>query len=283
DVLRPVVRQFFELLIASKQHDALLDIVLDLAPRLRFVPDFDPLIWMRRLFNEGSNDVRTRTLPRLVEIARRSGPRIYEFLATIHDWLPGNDRSPENYSFTQFLALEFPFIYCTEMAQWVTAGVWPSQHPLFYALPGVSAEAREKIGWLIEWIIDSRGVVLEKADDSDPLKSAEAVRMGFVADLIEHWTWILEGSPSQTPAPEARALLDVILEELDSRVAPRERTWLQRAWQHRQEEQLKEAGTHSGSDRRNLIARKAKLEQLRIRYATIANTQRIRVQGEPAS
>jgi len=283
DVLRPVVRQFFEHLLTVKQHDALLDVILNLAASLRLVPDFDPLIWLRRLLDEGSRAVAERTRDRLTDLARRSGPKIYDFLATIHEWLPDNDCKPENYSFSHFVAIKFPFIYCAEMARWITTGVWPSQHPLFYALPGDMTEARKKVEPLIEWIVDTRGAAFETANATDPLKTVEAARMELVADLVEHWAWVLEGPPSQTPPPEGQALFNVILEELDSRLGPRERTWLQRSWQRSQEEQLKKAGTRSGPERRNLIARKTKLEQLRMRYASMASTQKIRIQGEQAS
>lgn len=276
DVLRPVVRQFFELLIASKQHDALLDLVLDLAPRLRFVPGFDPLIWLKRLLNQGRANVQEQTFVELVNLARRSGPRIYEFLQTIHGWLPDADRPPDGYSVSNKVAIQFPFAYCEEMAKWVTPGVWPSQHPLFYALPENATEAREKIAPLIEWIVDSRGAAFEQADAADPLQSAEAKRIGLVADLIEHWAWVLEGPPSETPPPEGKALFGIILEELDSRLSARERTWLQRSWQHRQEELLNQAASLSGQERKNLIARKTKLEQLRVQYATLA-MQRTRI------
>jgi hypothetical protein len=281
DGLRPVVDQFFDGLLRSKQHDALLEIILDLTPRLRFAPDFDPLFWILRLFNEGSDSIREHTLARLVDLGRRSGPKIYEFLTTIHEWLSDCDQTPEE--FRHLVALKFPFIYCAEMSKWVTTGLWPSQHPLFYALPEDKIIASEKIELLIAWIVDQRDTAFENIDDSDPLKSAEAKRISRVADLVEHWAWVLEGSPSQTPPPEGRALFDVILEKLDSRLDPRERTWLLRNWQRRQEEQLKEAGTRSGQKRRDLIARKTKLEQLRVRYASMANVQRIHVQGEPAS
>jgi len=283
DEIRSVVREFFELLIASKEHDALLDVILDLAPRLRFVPGFDPLTWMKRLLDQGSKAVQGRTIPRVIDLARRSGPQIYEFLSTIHDWLPESDREPDRYSLSNAVAIDFPFHYCAEMAKRVTPGVWPSQHPLFYALSDDDTEVRTKLSWLIDWIIDARGAIFVKPDASDPLKSAEAGRMGLVADLVEHWAWVLEGPPSQTPPPEGQTLLCVTLEQLDSKLNPRERMWLQRSWQRRQEEHAKEAATKSGDERKSLIARKTKLEQLRMRYFSLTSVPKIPVQGATAS
>jgi hypothetical protein len=281
DDLIPVVRQFFEYLLRTSEHDALLDLILE--PGLRYVADFDPFIWMRRLLNEGNAAVRGRTIDRLLYLARRAGPRIYEFLATIHSWMPDPGRAPENYSFSEVVALEFPFTYSSHMAQWVTSGTWPSDHPLFYSLPAEPAHARKTVGELIDWLIDARGAALEQADASDPLKTAEAVRIAYVADLVEHWAWILEGGPTSTPPREGQALLAMILAELVVRLESRERTWLQRAWQRRQEEQLREAAMRTGTARTNLIARKAKLDQLRVLFASQATTQKIQIQGEPKS
>lgn len=283
DVLRPTIRQFFEYLLRARQHDAFRQLILDLAPRLRYVPDFDPFIWIRRLLNEGSKTVRERTRNRLVDLARRAGPRIYEFLATIHSWIPRGHRAPEDYSFSECVALQFPFTYCIEMARWVTPGVWPSEHPLFYALPEDPADTRAKIAAFMEWLVDTRGAAFETADRSDPLKTAEAVRIAQVADLVEHWAWVLEGGPSQTPPHQGKALFELVLQELVSRLTPAQRTWLQRAWQRRQEEQLREAATLAATDRTSLLARKTKLEQLRVRLADCATAQKIPIQGEPTA
>jgi hypothetical protein len=278
NVLRPVIRQFFEHLLGTAKHDTLLDLIAE--PALRYVSDLDPLVWLRRLLNQGSDEIQERTGEQLLEVARRNGPRIYDFLASVRAWLPRHDKEPKRYSRSELLALNFPFIYCNEIAPWVTAGAWPSDHPLFYALPPEPAEARATIGELVEWLVDRRGAAHAEANPSDPLESAEAARFGHVGDLLEHFAWVLEAGPSYTAAPQAQALLTVILEEVDARLDPRERTWLQRAWQRTQEQLLKHAASHT-ADRTNLIARKAKLDQLRVRFATLGTARKIPIQGEP--
>ncbi|HEX8407674.1 MAG TPA: hypothetical protein VF883_02340, partial [Thermoanaerobaculia bacterium] len=279
DVLRPAVRQFFDRLVADREHEMLLDLLAQ--PSLRYVRGFDPFMWMRRLLNEGDSNIQERTRARLLYLGRRAGPTIYEFLATIYSWMPDKDREPDCYSASELLALDFPFLYCGEMAPWVTVGAWPSDHPLFYALSSDTAEARRTLSALMGWLIDLRGTAQTPADPSDPLKTAETTRFEHVADLIEHFAWVLEGHPASTPAPDGQALLTLLLEELDARLSARERTWLQRSWQRRQDALLADAATRTGTDRTMLVARKGKLDQLRVRFAiVVAAAQKIRIQGE---
>jgi hypothetical protein len=266
--LRPVVRDFFELLMASRQGD----IVLDLASRLRFAPNFDPLVWMRRLLDQGSAAVRGRTAEQLVTLARRSGPRIYELLASIRTWLPEAGREAVRFSVSNRVALEFPFAYCIAVARSLpedVAGRWPSQHPLFYALPELETpEAQKEIAALVEWVLDPRGAALETADPANPLFTAEAVRVGFIADLIEHWAWILIGPGDGTP--EGRALLNALLGEVTRRIGPREASWLQRSWQRRYDAYVAAATGLAGAERTARLRRRNKLDHLRRKFTELA-------------
>jgi len=282
--LRPMVRAFFEVLITARKHDALLDVVLELARRLRFAPHFDPLVWMRRLLDQGSNAVRERTAKRLITLARESGPRIYEFIALIRSWLPEAGRSSERFSVSNRLALEFPFSYCLDVAMSLPPerfGVWPSRHPLFYALPNDPAEARGEIEKIVEWLLDPRGAALELADKTETMRTAEVVRIGHVADLVEHWAWVLEGGSEDGPA-EGRALFRVVVEEIERRIGAKEHSWFQRSWQRRQEGYLRQAsngGTSGSPGRAVLVARRAKLDQLRTRFAVLVNHQQSAVEA----
>jgi hypothetical protein len=270
EVLRPMVREFFEFLIAARQHDALLDVILDLARRLRFAPHFNPLYWMRRLLDQGSKDVRQRTAERLITLARESGPRIYEFLAAIRSWLPESGRLSDRFSISNRVALEFLFAYCFDLAESDRFGAWPSRCALFYALPADPAEARREIANLVEWILDPRGAALETTDPSDPTRPAEAVRIGNVAALLEQWAWVLEGSADGPP--EGRALFTMLLDEVNRRIGARERSWFQRSWQRRQDDYMRQAAS-PGDSRPFLLKRHAKLKQLRLRFANLANNQ----------
>lgn len=278
ETLRPLVREFFEFLIAARQHGALLGVVLYLTRSLRFAPHFDPLYWMRRLIDQGSPEVREQAQNVLVDLARKSGPSIYEFLAVIRSWLPEAERPAERFSCSNRVALEFPFDLSLKIAKSLPPdriGVWPSRHPLFYALPDNLERARIEIGKLVEWLLDSRGAALETADPRETMRTAEVVRIDHVAGLIEHWAWVLEGGTEDGPA-EGRALFRVIVEEIDRRIGAKERSWLQRSWQRRQDDYLRQAanaGAPGSPARTALVARRAKLDQLRMRFMMAANGQ----------
>jgi hypothetical protein len=272
--LRPMVRDFFEFLLAAKQHDALLEVILSLTRRLRFAPHFDPLLWMRRLLDEGSEAARDRTADLLVSLAMESGPRIYEFLAVVRSWLPEEGRSSERFSISNRLALEFPFAYCLRVARSLPPehfGAWPSRHPLFYALPADPRETRKEIAKLVAWLFDPRGAALEKTAKAEAMRTPEVVRVGHAADLVEHWSWVLEGDSDDAPA-EGRALFSVVVEEIDRRVSALERSWLQRSWRQRQDDYLRQAASDGAADRRGraaLVARRARLDRLRMRFAAL--------------
>jgi hypothetical protein len=269
--LRRMVREFFEFLIAARQHEALLDVVLDLARRLRFAPHFAPLDWMKRLLDQGNAAVQGKTAARLATLARDSGPRIYEFLATIRTWLPEANKTPGRFSTANRVALEFPFAYCLAIAKVLPEdrfGQWPSHHPLFYALPSDPAEARKEIGTLAGWILDPRRAALEDADDAEPTLTPEVRRIAEVADLVEHWAWVLEGVLNDGH-PEGRTLFRIVAEEINQRLGAEERSLLQRSWQRRQDFYVTLAATTQGMERTPLINRWARLEQLRRRFAPI--------------
>lgn len=267
--LRRMVREFFEFLIAARQHDALLGVVLDLARHLRFAPHFDPLVWIRRLLDQGSALVRERTAFRLIALARESGPRIYEFMAVVRNWLPEATRTPDRFSVSNKAALRFPFAYCLSIAKTLPEdrfGQWPSHHPLFYALPTDPAEARREIRKLVEWILDPRGVALATDDEEDPTLTAEANRIADVGDLIEHWAWVLEGALNEGH-PDGRALFRLVTEEINVRLGAHERTLLQRSWQRRQDAYIADAIGKPVAERTPLINRRVRLEQVRKRFA----------------
>jgi hypothetical protein len=272
--LRRMVRDFFEYLIAARQHDALLGVVLDLARRLRFAPHFDPLFWMRRLLDQGSAAVRERTAARLITLARDSGPRIYEFLAIIRTWLPEPSRTPKRFSMSNRVALEFPFAYCLAIAAALPEdrfGLWPSHHPLFYALPANPEEVRREIGNLVDWILHPSAAAIEAVDQAEEKLTPEAKRIAGVGDLIEHWAWVLEGTMNEGHT-EGRALFRVIVEEINQRLGTDERMMMQRSWLRRQDNYVTHATSTLGPQRTVLINRRVRLEQLRQRFEQIPQT-----------
>jgi hypothetical protein len=227
---------------------------------------------MRRLLDQATASVRERTEARLIALARDSGPRIYEYLAVIRTWLPDASRPRNRFSTSNRVALAFPFGYCLAVAETLPEeyyGRWPSQHPLFYALPVDPAEARTEIGRLAAWILDARD---QPIDESDPTDTAEAKQMTYVADLLEHWAGVLEGMLNDGQ-PEGRALFRLIIEEINERLGASDRTWLLQSWQRRQDAYVAHAANSQDAAQRTLlINRRARLEQLRRRFTEIPQT-----------
>ncbi len=276
DALRPMVDEFFEFLIAARQHGALLDLIVDLARRLRFVSHFEPLIWMRRLLDQGSDAVRERAADELINLARDSGPRIYEFLTGVRDWLPQAGLAPSRFSPSNQRALEFLFAYCARVAESLSMermGAWPSQHPLFYTLSG-SKDARSVIVKLIDWILDRRGLNGE-TEDSTEKQSARVVQIAKVAALVEHWSWVLQGRSDDDGSSPGGALFVVILEEIVRRADMLDRARLQRSWRSFQQGGQQEAMRVGDSDaemRAFLVARRNRLSRLRTQFAEVARS-----------
>jgi hypothetical protein len=79
---------------------------------------------------------------------------------------------------------------------------------------------------------------------------------------------VLEGGTEEGPA-EGRALFRIVAEEIDRRLGAKERSWLQRSWQRRQDAYLRLA-SGGGPERARLMSHRAKLDRLRMRFATLA-------------
>jgi len=274
--LNRVITEFCNRLLADKHHEALLALLISLVARLRPGSNFAPLSWMRRLLDEGNKETRAWTTWGLIVVARRSGARIYDYLQVIRGWLPAAGRAAATFTHANCVALDFPFYYSANVANELRT--WQSQHPLFYTLPPNPDEARTTIAWLLEWILDERGAALMEQDEAEPLKTGADLRISLIADLVEHWAWVLEGPSGEAPA-EDRGLFAVILEELNARISPRGRASLQRAWQQRHEKQLEFAGQLTGQERKDAITRKTKLEDLRYRLSTMAKTRDVAPAG----
>jgi hypothetical protein len=263
--LEKIVDRFLHNLIRQHDHAAALDIVLNITRNLRFVRRFDALYWMRLLLDQGQEDVRSRTYEILHRLAVGSDDRVYDFLAGIHDWLPDSTRKPENYSLAQKLALQFIMVFTLNTARGSRAedyGQWPSRYLLFKALDDKPGELLPHLDMLLSWILHPG---LPEVIQAKVHEKTE-VHCKNVADVIEMWCWILEGTnPQCKPIPGAAAVMDRIVERLCRHAGRSERRFIEKRWYEKQRGYLTQLNVLPPSERREraeVSARRLKVIEL---------------------
>jgi hypothetical protein len=280
--LRDVVREFLSTLLLAQQHHAALSLLLELTRRLRFAPHFDSLLWLRRLIDQGGPEIRLRTFRCLVGLALESGPRIFELLEALRPWLPAPDLEIERYPLSSLSALRFLLEYTVETLTSFDPkhfGQWPSRFPLFAASPEDQSLLRSRLDLLCEWLLHRGMPTILETGESDGLGSdiewkiwfsgPEEAHGALVADLVEQWMLILEGTESKTPHPEARRVIDELLAALGRRADPAQRKRLVRRWQARQQQchvDINQLPVGQREERNRLLAIRKKLYELRQRF-----------------
>lgn len=290
DETRQTVRDFFSALLTSHEHQAALEILLDLAQRLRFAAEFDALLWMRRLIDQGGSDMREQTYQCIFNLAISSGPRILEILETLHGWLPEETRSRSKYSQSNLYALRFLLEYASSTILAFSddrQGEWPCRYSLFAALPDDPNALQERTELLCGWLLhrDMPSILATKGTDENQegddlleldfeFTDYEEVHAFFVADLMEHWLLILEGTGAGVP--DARRMGEALIGAL-ARLAPRDTsTRVVRRWQWRQQEYVLLSGSlpiTEREQRRRLLDRRKKVIDLKQRFLASRTNQ----------
>src|SRR5215210_560615 len=279
--LRDVVREFLSALLLARQHHAALSLLLELTRRLRFAPHFDSLLWLRRLIDQGVPEIRLRTFQCLVGLALESGPRIFELLEALRPWLPAADLEIERYPLSSLSALRFLLESIGETHANFDPkhfGQWPSRFPLFAASPEDRSVLRSRLDLLCEWLLHRGMPTVLETGESEGLSSdiewklwfgdPEEAHGALVADLVEQWMLILEGTDSKPPCSEARRVMDELLAALARRADPVQRKRIIRRWQARQQQchlDINQLPVGQREERSLLLANRKKLYELRQR------------------
>jgi hypothetical protein len=171
--------------------------------RLRFAPNFDLLYWLKRLMEQGAEEIKGKAYLYLLELARQSKFQVYELLDSLKTWLPREDDDFKSYSKPQKFALIFVLEYCLSTALKFDTdiwGGWPSKYPLFYPLKKSKTLTGKRLKDLISWLLHPglQRVLSQWLPEGIEIKVTTAL-----ADLFETWAVILLGTDSQTPHPEA--------------------------------------------------------------------------------
>ena len=234
DALLATVRGFFEALIAKCQLDGVLDILLELVKRLRFAPRFDGFRWLKRLLDEGSEDIRDQTYLCLLELAADSGVRIFDFLESIHAWLPEADKEETRYSFSNRYALRLIVNYSHSSLCAVSPasyGEWPSRCTLFAALPRNKRVIEERVGMIVRWLLHPG---IPKAIDPDDSEITERY-LWFLGDFIEICFLVLEGPRPADAHVDARLPAESLVHALQEQLGSARHAELVRYWQMKQD------------------------------------------------
>ncbi|HEX9945141.1 MAG TPA: hypothetical protein VGG03_24285 [Thermoanaerobaculia bacterium] len=293
--LRSTVQAFMSHLFGDRQRSRALEIALELAKRLHFVPEFESFFWMKRLLNEGSKAVRDQTYQQLFTLATEKGRHIYELLDAVWVWLP--EPTQTTYSKSNLCALRFLPGYCFATTSSPTLerhyGDWPSRYVLFSALPRSITAVRTKLDLLAGWLTHpglNAAVELEREDPEERLTTGlkttvelegvdpEESLAKAIADLIELWILILEGTaPESTAHPEARRIANALLETFATHVGGPQRSHLLRRWQWRQKAYHQEVGELPVSDREGrskLLAKRKKVLEIHQRFMRLGPSSR---------
>lgn len=267
ETLRGTIKGFLNFLVAH-EHGAALDIVLELARRLRFSPEFEAFYWIRRLLDQGRLEVQKRTYQCLFTFANESGIRFYDVLEAIRGWLPEPTFDIELYSQSNSYALAFLPDYCFATAHNFPArhyGEWPSRYTLFAALPSDPTKARARLDLIADWLTHPGLKTTLHIEES----ASEDLIASFIADLIELWILILEGIEPKGINPQAQSLATTLLDTFAARIGPHQEICLLRRWQWRQQAYYKQVNllpVHKREERSTLLTRRKKLLETKERF-----------------
>lgn len=232
--LRDLIKNFLEILIETRHHDAVLEIVLEVAKRLRDTEEFDFLYWIKRLLDQGLEKIKVATYRALYNHAKQSGARIYQIIDKIKTWLPEKDREFNRYSPSNYYSLRFIMDYCSTSVldyKQENYGDWPSTYPLFIIIHENKNSFKTRLKELIEWIFHPG--LKNILDDS--FENKEVIINTLLADLIEAWVTILQGFDEEDINPETLNIVDMLLHQISIIINRDQQRTLQERWRLRRQ------------------------------------------------
>jgi hypothetical protein len=269
--LEKSLNNFFTQLMASGQHEAVLEIVR----RLQTAQQFE-MRWFRQLFDQGGEAIRLRTYFALYERVRRRDAGIYEVLQAMEPWLPERGREPFAYSPSNEYALRLMFEYCLNSTAEFDPkfyGSWPCRYPLLATpAPGTpegGPAAQGNLSLLAGWLFHP-GLRDVLADEEDG-EAAEGLGVTLGA-LLAEWAVILLGADvapggrdgrgerdSADPPADAVAVFDLLLRKVIAATTRARQDELIACWSNLADYflwHLTALGTQSGEPRRRLSRRR---------------------------
>jgi Arc/MetJ-type ribon-helix-helix transcriptional regulator len=260
------------LLAGGPQQETARSLILELAKRLRFVTSFDAMHWLRRLLDEGSEELRGRTQSYLLHLAVNSGARIFDVLDTVRAWLPEEAQSSAGHSPANRLALIFAAEIADRLLNAVppsSFGEWPSRCALFAALPVHADQVKDRMEKFVGWLTNRAAPAAIAAQLDLPAGAAapelDQAYLEFLGDVVESCVLVLEGLEPGAAHPEAQAVAVALLDAVACHLERPRLRRLIRHWQDKQQWYCSELAVCEGTvreERRNLLGRRKNLLNL---------------------
>jgi hypothetical protein len=224
--LKDVVKSFLNDLFSSEGQDAVLHIALNVGTGLLSTPhfDFDLFYWLRRLMDQGPEDIKEETYESLHQIASERSSHIYDILEAIRTWLPEKDKEPDALSPSNRYALLFIVDYTSgTLYQFKKKykekfyGQGLSTYPLFMPLKKNKSSREKRLKNIIEWLLHplTEGVfrARNQGNDLSPFPFDFDIN-AYTAALLEEWTLALLGREYEKADPQAKEILDILLRQI---------------------------------------------------------------------
>ena len=222
-----LVKTWLADLLAQREHYQ----CLRLATHLRHTKGFDYLYWLKRLFDEGPEDVHVAAYLALFRHALQSSSEIWEFFEALKAWMPKRSKAPvQEMSRSNIDALRIVIDYSFAAANELTRhdiGNWPSRYSLFRDLALSSDWAANNLEAFIESLFYPALAVLFLGLSDDPEGSAWVTR----GRLIVVWCHVLLGLDESLTHPDAKAAYHRILSLCWKNANPAGRIRLLDVWQ----------------------------------------------------
>ncbi|HET8796939.1 MAG TPA: hypothetical protein VFO89_04595, partial [Thermoanaerobaculia bacterium] len=227
-----VLRRTSELLRTMLRHEPLIPLVsgvvqrllqlgrhadaLALVKALRLAPEFDDLYWLRQILDRGTKEIHKDVGFYLFNELSRADASIHRYVTALADeWLPPEERLPDDYSPANGAALLTVFAYCFEATDALDEnlyGLWPSRFPIFAA---DRASAATQFSALLRCLFHP-GLITVLGEEWEPQQLLREI-----ARLLSRWVFILYGLSDQVPEAEEEGLdfrrddaLEVLVEQL---------------------------------------------------------------------
>jgi hypothetical protein len=227
--LKEVVKNFLNDLFANKGHDAVLHIALNVGKPLLFVPrfDFDLFYWLKRLLDQGPDEIKYETYESLIQIAMERSLHIYDIMDVIRTWLPDKKKKPDSISHSSKYALLFIVNYCSETLDQAQKkykeklyGQGLSTYPLFIPLKKDNSSREERLKNIVNWLLHPLVQDLVKDLVEDVLREKDDGELfdfeinAYIADLLEEWALVLLGQEYKKEHSREKEIIDLLLRQV---------------------------------------------------------------------